>query len=400
LAVAPIAPEIPEVQSNSGSEYFHRKGQRRRPHLEIRDGVISPYRQIVSTEKGGKTMQGQWQSDGRAATSEFNSPNRNLAGGTNNGDLPRAEATRLSPSQQAAQIGAWHWDFSTNSLVWDARMYKMYGIAEGTVVTPELWAKAIHGETTQQGLHAKHSFRIVHPTQGIRLIESDESLVLDLEGKPVVWLGNDQDVTELNQAQEASCALRSGSENRLLHDPLTGTSNRRKLSERLAHEVSLIRAEGGKLSLVIADINHFRSFNDEFGRESGDTVLRMVAHAIQSAVRNTELVARSGGDEFSIILPGIEGIAARFLIERIRSRLEQITFSSMLRPLTASFVLAQLMENESAEAFLCRAEASLSQIAAARRLADVWWRPQDSPRPSVCRQSLAAAMPAAPPPYN
>src|SRR5579863_1203852 len=102
-------------------------------------------------------------------------------------DRLRATTTRLALALQAGNIGVWEWDFTSNNLVWDARMYEMYGIREGSPITSELWKEAVHPQdlgkaggifssTMQQGLREKHRFRILHPSKGIRFLEAAEEL--------------------------------------------------------------------------------------------------------------------------------------------------------------------------------------------------------------------------------
>jgi PAS domain-containing protein len=105
-------------------------------------------------------------------------------------DLLRTMAARMALALEAAQIGVWEWDFAAHKLAWDARMYEIYGIEAGTPIDSDRWRQAVHPEdldqasgvfarAEQQGLQVKHQFRIVHPSKGVRFIETAEQLVLD-----------------------------------------------------------------------------------------------------------------------------------------------------------------------------------------------------------------------------
>ena len=86
-------------------------------------------------------------------------------------------------------------------------------------------------------------------------------------------------------------------------DPLTGLKNRRHFFEVMGLALSSARCDGRPMSLVMLDVDHFKSYNDEYGHPAGDEVLRMVADVVRSGVRRHDLVARYGGEEFVILLP-------------------------------------------------------------------------------------------------
>lgn len=88
-------------------------------------------------------------------------------------------------------------------------------------------------------------------------------------------------------------------------DALTGIANRRRFGEALASAWDLSSREGGTLALVLADIDHFKAFNDRFGHPEGDVCLRRVSGALSGATRRkSDLLARWGGEEFVCLLPG------------------------------------------------------------------------------------------------
>ena len=110
-------------------------------------------------------------------------------------------------------------------------------------------------------------------------------------------------------------------------DHLTGLGNRRHFSKVLESEWKRSSRSNRSLGFIIADIDHFKKFNDTFGHLSGDIVLRDVAKVIkESAKRVTDHVARWGGEEFAIIMPDTDISGAFFVAEKIRAEVEKTTF--------------------------------------------------------------------------
>lgn len=103
-------------------------------------------------------------------------------------------------------------------------------------------------------------------------------------------------------------------------DHLTGLFNRRYMDDRLSYEISCAQREGTSLSLCMADIDFFKHYNDTYGHQAGDRVLRAVAEALVGALRPGDCVSRYGGEEFLIMLPDTDAKGARTVAERLRER--------------------------------------------------------------------------------
>lgn len=128
-------------------------------------------------------------------------------------------------------------------------------------------------------------------------------------------------------------------------DPLTGLLNRRYLEERFAEEVERSKRYHYPLSFIMIDIDGFKSYNDTFGHQAGDDILRATAQCIRGSLRNFDVAARYGGEEFSIVLPETEITAATGLAERLRREVErQLSADSPVarRPVTISVGVATL----------------------------------------------------------
>ena len=108
------------------------------------------------------------------------------------------------------------------------------------------------------------------------------------------------------------------------NDPLTGILNRGGFEERFAQEVSRARRRSDSLTLLIADIDHFKQINDRFGHTVGDQILQRVAEVLKESTRTSDVVARLGGEEFGVLLPEATREAGIDIAERIRHDMARI----------------------------------------------------------------------------
>ncbi|MFA7413562.1 MAG: GGDEF domain-containing protein [Rhizobium sp.] len=149
------------------------------------------------------------------------------------------------------------------------------------------------------------------------------------------------------------------------HDALTGLGNRRGLEQTLSW-ISADAAGDGRLAVIIADIDKFKEYNDHFGHPAGDECIKQVAEIMASEIRFAgDAVFRYGGEEFLVLLPGMEAHGAAAIAERLRYAIEAAGIVHVVpvpgAPLTLSFgvATARLDENFSAEDLVERADAAL-----------------------------------------
>ena len=125
-------------------------------------------------------------------------------------------------------------------------------------------------------------------------------------------------------------------------DGLTLVGNRRSFDDHIDRELSRAQRTSGDVSLIMIDIDHFKTLNDKHGHQTGDEVLREVAQVIKSTVRDYDTVARYGGEEFGAILPGCDAVEAAEIAERVRVAIQ--TCGSTV-PVTASAGIATFPGN-------------------------------------------------------
>lgn len=147
-------------------------------------------------------------------------------------------------------------------------------------------------------------------------------------------------------------------------DPLTGLLNRRAMLERSAHELAHSRRQGSPISLLMCDVDHFKPINDAHGHAVGDEVLRALAARLRQSFRETDLVARWGGEEFLCVLPGTSVAEAEVSLARLRDDLARQPLHTSAGPIsiTLTWGVAELTRQGEADAG--------SAIAAAIRHAD------------------------------
>ena len=124
-------------------------------------------------------------------------------------------------------------------------------------------------------------------------------------------------------------------------DGLTGVFNRRYFDIELKRSLNIARRHQRKISLMLIDIDHFKKFNDHYGHQVGDDVLKWVASAIGNLIRDTDIVARYGGEELAVILDESDSVAANIVAEKIRSFIQERSATSFPSEVTVSIGIAE-----------------------------------------------------------
>lgn len=167
------------------------------------------------------------------------------------------------------------------------------------------------------------------------------------------------------QSESAKLQLRlSKAEELATVDGLTNLPNRRRFQECLESLVLACHREHTPLSLVLADLDHFKGINDKHGHLSGDKVLKTFAQLLSNGVRSSDIAARYGGEEFAVILPKTPLGSASAVAESLRRAVAEATWSGSapnqrIGRVTASFGVAEIREDETIESLIDRADQKL-----------------------------------------
>ena len=163
---------------------------------------------------------------------------------------------------------------------------------------------------------------------------------------------------EIEAKQAELLAINSGLVELSNTDKLTGIRNRRFFQEKLEEQIDLYRREGVSFSLLIIDIDHFKQVNDTYGHQVGDVVLVKLAGLLADGVRPEDVVARFGGEEFTILLPGTGADKSKGMAEQLNRMVEQAAWEET-GSLTVSIGAATFSEQDTEASILVNADRAL-----------------------------------------
>lgn len=173
----------------------------------------------------------------------------------------------------------------------------------------------------------------------------------------VLRLANERLSQEIEVRQRLEGELRE-----LVHrDHLTGISNRRHFFDQADHSLARSLANGTPVSLLIVDIDYFKQINDTYGHMHGDEVLKTLVGVCRSALGDVDMLARLGGEEFVVLLPGADLAAASAMAERLRSEAQRtpVRLQDATLYFTISLGVAQWQPEESLPVLMRRADEAL-----------------------------------------
>jgi diguanylate cyclase (GGDEF)-like protein/PAS domain S-box-containing protein len=161
-------------------------------------------------------------------------------------------------------------------------------------------------------------------SQGIRYFSSSRYPVVDSAGNVYGVASIVVDVTDLKQAEEVLSRENSRLESEATTDPLTGLPNRRLFEQHARSAVAYARRAGRAVGVLYLDLDGFKAINDTLGHSAGDALLREVGARARTGARESDIVARIGGDEFVVLLPDLRPASAEAVAESVARRLVEL----------------------------------------------------------------------------
>lgn len=279
-------------------------------------------------------------------------------------ELTESKAS-LDLAIDGAELGLWDWN-----------------VKSGKIFINEYWARMLEYTLEEVGGHIDNWRSLLHPDDSERvnfelncylkgecsqykiqyrlksgsggwkwILDSGKIVERDNQGGALRLIGIHMDITESKEHTERLERL-------TVTDSLTGLSNRMKLHSELDREIERAKRYRLPLSLIMFDIDHFKSINDNFGHDIGDAVLVSLSRLAQSVVRKVDLLARWGGEEFMVLVPNTALNDAVLLAEKLRETFEEQYFE---RPsqVTASFGVSQFSAADDFDSFTKRVDEAL-----------------------------------------
>lgn len=164
--------------------------------------------------------------------------------------------------------------------------------------------------------------------------EKDISTIFDDDGNPLFYVSISQDITKQVEKEKQL-------ESQVFTDQLTKLFNRRKYDLMIKAKIAEYHKHGKVFSIILIDIDHFKSINDTYGHDKGDSILKGLASLLQQNIRSEDMLFRWGGEEFTLLV-NISQVDAKLLAEKLRAKIEHTPLASI--DITASFGVAQIQE--------------------------------------------------------
>ena len=300
-----------------------------------------PYDQIVRyRHKDGSTV---WvRCRGIAIRDETGKPIRMLGAHTDLTAFKRLEEElkmeqwRLQSIIESTDVGTWEWNLQTDEMHINERWAEItgYSLYELLPISIKTWEKIIHPEDHKycvkqldEHIKGKTEFyevecRLKHKDgYWVWVLDKGKVCSWTTEGKPHMVFGTQQDITERKRAELELIESKERLHQLSKTDELTGLLNRRGWNECFTLEEKKFLRYGHQTCVAIIDLDGLKMVNDTQGHDAGDDLIRGAAHVIKEEVREIDNVARTGGDEFAILLTECNESAAHTILKRIENTL-------------------------------------------------------------------------------
>jgi len=189
----------------------------------------------------------------------------------------------------------------------------------------------------------------------LRLIDWSTTALTGPDGEVTYMVGTGIDVTDARQGEAERAAAEARLRHMADHDALTGLFNRRRLEQELDRHIAHGRRYGMDGALLLLDLDDFKRVNDEFGHRAGDRVLTAVAVVLNHRLRESDIVARFGGDEFAVLMP-VGGLAEATDLAELLGAAIRSDVPTPAGPLSASVGIALFRDLSTADEVLSRAD--------------------------------------------
>ena len=271
----------------------------------------------------------------------------------------------------------WKIDWATMEFAYiGPQIEKLLGWAPSTWKNVNDWAERMHPDDrenvvnfcvaqSQAGTDHEADYRALTRDGGYVWLRDVVHVVRNDKGEVDSLIGFMFDISERKRTEEMLAQLQQELERLSFTDGLTGVGNRRKFDAVLQAEWDAAAVAGTPLSLIITDIDFFKSFNDYYGHVQGDACLRQVASVLRDALGDGHFLGRFGGEEFAMVLASTDAEAAVKVAERCRELIAAAAIPHLRSPydqrLTASFGVGTMVPNDrtDATAFLNLIDAQL-----------------------------------------
>lgn len=202
--------------------------------------------------------------------------------------------------------------------------------------------------------HYHIEFRMKHKDGSYRWMLARGEALYDENGIPYRMAGSHTDITEKKEMEKRLESMAST-------DELTGLWNRRYFFEIGHNECKRTRRYKAKFGMLMIDIDHFKNINDTYGHAAGDAVLRNVAEVFKKGLRDVDIAARIGGEEFAVLMPNTDIEGAKIVAERLRNAVEssQVVYEGNALKITISAGISDCSNVNSIDEMLKNADDAL-----------------------------------------
>ncbi|WP_447554516.1 diguanylate cyclase [Vreelandella sp. EE22] len=281
---------------------------------------------------------------------------------------------RMAAAIEGAKLGVWEWLFQENAFIYSDRWLATLGYKRENAGVPQSvaeWFAQIHPDDLErveatierhvQGDEPNYQceFRMRHQDgHWVWVFESGHLVSRSADGRPLRMVGVQQDISK-RKAMEAQLTQLA------MYDELTGLLNRRSFMDLAGRELARLKRKGGyAVCVVMLDLDRFKGINDTFGHGAGDAVLIHFAEAVTRELRQTDVFARLGGEEFVVVLPDTDLAGGEIAAQKLRAAVEamQVPIESLPTPLTVttSVGLARMRDDDLLpDGALARADSAL-----------------------------------------